>query len=109
MATKFNPQNQNIKGFIHDNWKIIEHSTDCEPTFPDKPIIGFKRIPNLRDLLTKVSVEYPPKAIEAKPLIPTHCTSWANILTALSLKNLMSLVKLVETNIKLWISQTNVM
>ena len=74
MTTKFNPPNPNIKGFIHDNRNIIEHSTDCAPTFPDKPIISFKSLPNIRDLLTKTSFEYPPKAIEIKSLIPSQCT-----------------------------------
>ena len=61
MTTKYNPQNPNIKGFIHDNWNIIQHSNDCASTFPDKPIIGFKRLPNLRDILTKASISYPQK------------------------------------------------
>ena len=96
MTTKFNSQTPNIKGFIHDNWNIIEHSNDCAPTFPDKPIIGFKRLPNLRDLLTKASTDYPPKPLEAKPLIPTHCLRLAP-----SSKNLMpSPAKSVGTNIK---------
>ena len=29
MTTTFNPRNHNIKGFIHDNWNIIQHSNDC--------------------------------------------------------------------------------
>ena len=56
MTTKYNPRKPNIKGFIHDNWNIIQHSNDCANTFPDKPIIGFKRLPNLRDLLTKATI-----------------------------------------------------
>ena len=52
MVTKYNPRNPNIRGFIHNNWNIIEHSNDCVHTFSDKPIVGFRRLPNLRDLLT---------------------------------------------------------
>ena len=74
MTTTFNPQNPDIKGFIHDNWNIIQHSNDCSSTFPDKPIIGFKRLPNLRDMLTKASISYPPKEMVRTKLIPTHCT-----------------------------------
>ena len=34
MTTKFNPQNPNLKGFIQNNWNIIESSTDGAPTLP---------------------------------------------------------------------------
>ena len=74
MTTKFNPTNPNIKDFIHGNWNIIENSNDCAQTFPEKPIIGFKRLPNLRDMLTKASISYPPPEIDIKQIIPTHCT-----------------------------------
>ena len=74
MTTKYNPQNPNIKDYIHSNWNIIQHSNDCSSTFPDKPIIGFKRLPNLRDILTKASISYPPTKEEAKNIIPKHCT-----------------------------------
>ena len=43
MVTKFNPMNPDIRGFIHNNWNIIEHSNDCVHTFSDKPIVGFRR------------------------------------------------------------------
>ena len=74
MTTKYHPRNPDIKGFIHDNWNIIQHSNDCANTFPDKPIIGFKRLPNLRDLLTNATISYPPNNMEPKKPIPTHCT-----------------------------------
>ena len=37
MVTTYNPINPDIKGFIHNNWNIIEHSNDCSKTFKDKP------------------------------------------------------------------------
>ena len=66
--------NPDIKHYIHNNWNIIETSADCADTYATKPIIGFKRLPNLRDMLTKASVSYPPKEIEPPRTIPTHCT-----------------------------------
>ena len=74
MTTMFNPSNPDIKHYIHKNWNIIENSADCADTFATKPIIGFKRLPNLRDMLTKASISYPPKDIEPPKTIPTHCT-----------------------------------
>ena len=73
-TTKYNPGNPDIKEFIHGNWNIIQHSNDCATTFPDKPIIGFKRLPNLRDMLTKASISYPPKEMETRKIMPNHCT-----------------------------------
>ena len=74
MTTMFNPSNPDIKHYIHKNWNIIENSAECADTFATKPIIGFKRLPNLRDMLTKASISYPPKEIEPPRTIPTHCT-----------------------------------
>ena len=51
MVTTHNPNNPNIHRFIHINWNIIEHSNDCVHTFSEKAIIGFKRIPNISDLV----------------------------------------------------------
>ena len=70
LTKKYSPQNPNIKNLIHNNWNIIQHSNDCASTFPDKAIIAFKRLPNLRDILTKASISYPQKEMEAKsPII----------------------------------------
>ena len=76
MTSKYNLSNPNIKVFTHDNWKIIQHSNDCSNTFPDKPIIGFKRLPNLRDMLTKATISYPPSNMEPKK----HVKSVINIM-----------------------------
>ena len=74
MVTKFNPTNPDIRGFIHNNWNIIEHSNDCVHTFSDKPIVGFRRLPNLRDILTSASITYPALEAPIKQPIAKHCT-----------------------------------
>ena len=63
MVTKYNPTNPDIHGFTQNNWNIIEQSNDSVHTFSDKPIIGFRRLPNLRDILTTASLSYPPQEI----------------------------------------------
>ena len=60
MVTNYNPMNPNIKGIIHRNWNIISNSPDCGPIFLDKPQIGFRRLPNLRDYFTNATTTYPP-------------------------------------------------
>ena len=74
MTTRFNPTNPDIKKFIHESWNIIDNSNDCSQTFSKKPIVGFKRLQNLRDILTKASISYPPPEIETRKIIPAHCT-----------------------------------
>ena len=49
MVTNFNTCNPNIKDIIHRNWNIISNSADCGNLFNSKPIVGFRRLPNLRD------------------------------------------------------------
>ena len=75
MVTNYNPANPNIKQIIHRNWNIISNSPDCGTLFKDKPVVGFRRLPNLRDMLTNASMKYPPMALEKqepKPIIRTR-------------------------------------
>ena len=74
MVTTFNPNNPNIKGFIHNNWNITEHSNDSSKTFKDKPLVGYKRLPNLRNLLTKAEIAHPPTTQDKTVIKPTICT-----------------------------------
>ena len=57
MVTNYNPGNPNIKELIHKNWNIIINSQDCGPIFKDKPLVGFRRLLNLRDKLTNATVK----------------------------------------------------
>ena len=71
MVTNYNPMNPNIKGIIHRNWNIISNSPDCGPIFLDKPFIGFRRLPNLREYLTNATTSYPPVIVQkSTPHIP---------------------------------------
>ena len=74
MVTNYNPMNPNIKGIIHRNWNIISNSPDRGPIFLYKPLIGFRRLPNLRDYLTNATTTYPPTPMtKSIPHIPI-CT-----------------------------------
>ena len=75
MTTRSNPTNPNIKEFIHRNWNIIENSNECAQTFPEKPIIGFKRFLNPRDIYSsKPQFAYPLTEFDIDSIMPTHCT-----------------------------------
>ena len=74
MVTGYNPGNPDIKGLIHKNWNIISNSQDLKQIFPSKPILGFRRLPNLRDQLTSAKIDYPPtNRIRVDPR-PKVCT-----------------------------------
>ena len=74
MVTKYNPKNPNVKKFIHSNWNMIEHCDELKKIFTQKPLIGFRRFPNLRDILTKNKMSYPPKSITEGTDKPKICT-----------------------------------
>ena len=75
MVTTYNPSNPDIKKFIHQNWNIIENTEELSNIFPNKPLIGFRRLPNLRNQLTSNTISYPPKQnmVQTKSLPPV-CT-----------------------------------
>ena len=76
MGTNYNPMNPNIIGIIHRNWNIISNSPDCGSIFVDKPLIGFRRLPNLRDYLTNATTNYPPALLTCTQLGKcTYCPS----------------------------------
>ena len=74
MVTNYNPENPNIRNMINRNWNIISNSTDCGHIFQEKPIVGFRKLPNLREMLTKAKIRYPPPNIEKPVTIPKVCT-----------------------------------
>ena len=61
MVTTYNPKNPLIKSLISDNWNIVQNTDDLKRIFKDKPLIGYRRLPNLKDILTKTSISFPPK------------------------------------------------
>ena len=60
MVTQFNPKNPHIGSLIRSNWNIIQNTEELTRIFKDKPLIGYRRLPNLRDTLTSSSIAYPP-------------------------------------------------
>ena len=75
MVTNFNPRNLNINNIIRDNWNIIDNTEELQKIFPDKPLIGFRRLPNLSDLLTSNKITYSPKLpTNTKNTSPPVCT-----------------------------------
>ena len=60
MVTQFNPRNPQIGCLIQDNLNIIQNTGELTHIFKTKPLIGYRRLPNLKDLLTSSTITYPP-------------------------------------------------
>ena len=75
LVTTYNPRNPNISQIIRNNWNIIENTEDLQQIFPNKPLIGYRRLPNLRDILTSNKISWPPKEIKTNnSKLPPVCT-----------------------------------
>ena len=76
MVTQYNPRNPQIGSLINNNWNIIQNTEELTHIFSSKPLIGFRRLPNLRDILTSSTISYPPRPrTEAKSRVHTPiCT-----------------------------------
>ena len=47
MVIYFTQKNPNVTKLIRDNWNIIQNTEELNQIFPEKPIMGFRRLPNL--------------------------------------------------------------
>ena len=74
MVTNYNPNNPNFKDIINKNWNMLSNSPDYGHLFKDKPLVGFRRLPDFRDMLTKVSIRYPSPVSIQPSLTPPICT-----------------------------------
>ena len=74
MVTQFNPHNPNIGKLIHHNWNMIQNNEELSKVFPQPPLIGFRRLPKLRDKLCSSFIKFPPQVAQVKSPIPKLCT-----------------------------------
>ena len=83
MVTQFNPRNTQIGTLVRDNWNIIQNTEELTQIFNTKPLMGYRRLPNLKDLLTSSTISYPPNPkpdTKKSDYIP-FCTRLGNTLT----------------------------
>ena len=59
---------------IKNNWNIISNSPDCSHIFKDPPIVGYRRLPNLRDQVMNAVVQYPAIHQIESDIMPKICT-----------------------------------
>ena len=51
LITQYHPYNPDLRKIVDKHWNIIQYSRDCGQLF-QKPIVGYRRLPNLKDKLT---------------------------------------------------------
>ena len=75
LVTQLNHSNPHIKPLIRNNCNIIQNTDELKKIFKDKPLVGYRRLPNLKDLLTKASITYPLiENTEIKKYFSSVCT-----------------------------------
>ena len=75
LVTQFNPANTDIRKLVRQNWNIMQNCDEIEKVCKDLSLIGLRKLPNLRNILTSSTITYPPikYRLSKKTLIPT-CT-----------------------------------
>ena len=68
-VTPFNPHVVNLRKALIANWNIIEESSHLKTIFNEKPLMAFKRGPNLRDSLVRARLSGKTEADELDNLI----------------------------------------
>ena len=74
MVINYNPQNPDIRKLIMRNWNIISNSQGCGHFFSKPHILGYRTLPNLRDLMTNTEIDFPKQQQENRSIIPKICT-----------------------------------
>ena len=71
MVTTFNPD---IEQLIRDNYYIIQNAVELSSIFEEKPMMGFRSLPSLRDKLTSAKTTFPPLKMQDKwPVVIPVC------------------------------------
>ena len=57
---RYNPDNPDIISIVRKFWPILHTNRALWALFKDEPLLAFRRPKNLKDLLVKARIEYPP-------------------------------------------------
>jgi hypothetical protein len=56
LITDFHPTDNTVKNIVQENWDLLGKSLNTIPLFKNRPITGYRRPKNLKDLLVKAEV-----------------------------------------------------
>ena len=69
VITTYQPEFTAVRDTIKSNWGFLTRSNNTKYLHDKKIIFGHRRSKNLKELLTKAKIEYPPKAKKSQPNI----------------------------------------
>ncbi len=59
----YNPANPEVKKALEDNWHLIKQERSLSPLYNTTVKIGFRRPPNLQNMLVRARVNGPTKSL----------------------------------------------
>ncbi len=76
----YNPANPEVKKALQDNWHLIKQERSLSPLHDTAVKVGFRRPPNLQDLLVKARLNGPTKSLaQTSGRINNSCFYTSNI------------------------------
>ena len=60
MVTQYNPSNPDIRRLIGKNWNILSNCDEIGKIFTELPLVRFRKLPNLRNIMTSARIRFPP-------------------------------------------------
>jgi hypothetical protein len=59
----YNPRNRDVIGIIRKYWPLLQTNRTLRKLFQEEPMCAFRRQRNLKDMLVKAKLEYPPSNV----------------------------------------------
>ena len=92
LTVTYNKNLPNLKKAINDNWNILSINHELAPIFQDKPILAFRRNPNLQNLLCHRKLK------NNKPIVPPQINHQGKCSPCLSQGNNKCCKQMVSIN-----------
>ena len=67
LITTYNPALPPLKEIVQNNWSIIQASRNASLLENKQVVLGFRRAKNLKDILTRSRLKYPPHTPQTRP------------------------------------------
>ena len=77
LVTQYNPLNPDVHKWLRENWSRLLTTNDLREIFRERPMIAYKKLPTLGNLLTSSTVQYPSKNLrtQSRPKVCTKAPS----------------------------------
>ena len=66
LVTTYHPNDRALTEIIHTNWDLLGNNLTTSCLHSNRPIVAYRRPPNLRDMLAKADISIKPKKVSNK-------------------------------------------